>query len=70
MQRTMVAGLMAVIFGLFSMPASQAAPAEGSGLGSALKAVSPLTKVYWRGRRNRCAWVHYRRSRTRWYCWW
>jgi hypothetical protein len=68
MQRIVVATLMAVFFGLFSMPASQAAPANGKAVDSSFKAVSPLDKVQWRGRR-RCHWVHRWRSRRRWYCW-
>jgi len=68
MKRTLIATLMALVFGLFSMPALQAAPGNGSAIGSALKATSPITSVQWR-RRRRCAWVHWRRSRTRWRCW-
>jgi hypothetical protein len=73
MKRTMIAVLMAFVFGLFSMPALQAAPAgNGWALGSALKAVSPFEKVQWRWRRRRrrrsCWTVHYRRSRGRTRC--
>jgi hypothetical protein len=66
----MIAVLMAVVFGLFSMPALQAAPSNGSAVGAALKAVSPFKQVRWyRRRRRRCAWVHYYRSRRRYRCW-
>ena len=44
MQRIMIATLMALFFGLFSMPASQAAPANGVAIGSAVKATAPLDK--------------------------
>ena len=43
---------MALFFGLFSMPALQAAPANGWAVGSALKAMSPLDTIqYYRRRR-------------------
>jgi hypothetical protein len=78
MKKTFVAVLMAALFGLFSMPALQAAPNNGWAVGSALKANSATTNVRWRGwrrrrrRRRRCYWVHYRRSRSRMRCrgWW
>jgi hypothetical protein len=62
MQRILIATLMAMFFGLFSMPALQAAPADGAGVGNALKAMSPIDKV-WRRRRRRCWVVHRYRSR-------
>ena len=62
MQRIMIATLMAVFFGLFSMPAPQAAPANGTAVGSSAKAVKALEQVQWR-RRRRCLWVHRWRSR-------
>jgi hypothetical protein len=74
----MVAVLMAFVFGLFSMPALQAAPAgNGWSVGSALKAISPFKQVRYyrryrrryRRRRRRCRWVHRRRSRTYLRCW-
>jgi len=71
MKKTMIAVLMAFVFGLFSMPALQAAPAgNGWAVGSALKAVSPFKEVRWwrRRRRRRCWTVHYRRSRVRTRC--
>jgi hypothetical protein len=40
MQRVLIATLMALFFGLFSMPASQAAPANGWAVGSAVKATT------------------------------
>jgi len=69
MKRTLIATLMALVFGLFSMPALQAAPSNGWAVGSALKAVSPMKQVRWWRRRRRCGWVHYWRSRRRWRCW-
>jgi len=70
MRRIMVATLMAMFFGLFSMPALQAAPANGLAVGSALKATTLLDKVQWRRRRRRrCYWVHRYRSRRRRACW-
>jgi hypothetical protein len=66
MQRILVASLMALFFGLFSMPVVQAATADGAGLSTAAKAVSPLEQVQRRRRRRRCH--HHRRSRMR--CWW
>ena len=60
MQRILIATLMALFFGLFSMPALQAAPANGWAVGSALKAMSPLDTIqYYRRRRSR----RYRRYR-------
>jgi hypothetical protein len=44
MQRVLIATLMALFFGLFSMPAVQAAPANGWAVGSAVKAISPLER--------------------------
>jgi hypothetical protein len=44
---------MALFFGLFSMPALQAAPANGWAVGAAVKAISPLDKIYYRRRRYR-----------------
>ena len=46
MQRILIATLMALFFGLFSMPAVQAAPANGWAVGSAVKAISPLDTIY------------------------
>jgi hypothetical protein len=65
MQRIVVATLMAVFFGLFSMPASQAAPANGAAVGSSAGGMSSVQKAWWRGRRRRC--VH--RWRSRLACW-
>jgi hypothetical protein len=48
MQRVLIATLMALFFGLFSMPAVQAAPANGWAVGSAVKAISPLETIYYR----------------------
>ena len=42
MQRTLIATLMALFFGLFSMPVLQAAPASGWAVGSAVKQMSPV----------------------------
>jgi hypothetical protein len=67
MQRILLASLMALFFGLFSMPVTQAATANGTGITSALKAISPLTNVQWRRRRRRRRCHHRRRSRLR--CW-
>ena len=63
MQRVLIATLMAVFFGLFSMPAVKAAPANGWAIGSAVKAVSPVETIYYRRRRYR----RYRRRRYRGY---
>jgi hypothetical protein len=52
MQRILIATLMALFFGLFSMPV-QAAPANGWAFGSAVKAISPLETIYYRRRRYR-----------------
>jgi hypothetical protein len=62
MQKIMIGTLMALVFGLFSMPASQAAPANGVSIGSAFKVVTPLQDVQWRRRRSR----RRRRCRHRW----
>jgi hypothetical protein len=59
MQRVLIATLMALFFGLFSMPVVQAAPAHGSAIGSALKAMSPLDTIHYYRRRR------YRRRRYR-----
>jgi len=59
MQRILIATLMALFFGLFSMPVSQGAPANGWAVGSAVKAISPLNTIYYRRRRYR----RYRRYR-------
>ena len=61
MQRVLIATLMALFFGLFSMPALQAAPANGWAVGSAVKAISPIDTIYYRRRRYR----RYRRYRRR-----
>jgi len=66
----MVATLMAMFFGLFSMPALQAAPANGLAVGAGLKATSPLDKIQYYRRRRRCYWVHRYRSRRRQACYW
>jgi hypothetical protein len=70
MKRIFLASLMALVFGLFSMPALQAAPANGSAVTSAIKGFSPFQQVRRRRRRRRggCALVHRRRSRTRLRC--
>jgi hypothetical protein len=61
----MVATLMALLFGLFSMPASQAAPANGAAIGQSSVGVTAVEKAqYWRRRRRRC-W-HRWRSRGCW----
>jgi hypothetical protein len=60
MQRILIATLMALFFGLFSMPAVRAAPANGWAVGSAVKAISPLDSIYYYRRR-------YRRRRYRRY---
>jgi hypothetical protein len=52
--------LMTLFFGLFSMRAVQAAPANGWAVGSAVKAISPLDTIYYYRRR-------YRRRRYRRY---
>jgi hypothetical protein len=70
MKRTLIATLMALAFGLFSMPVVQAAPANGLTVGSMLKSLSPVANVQWRRRRRRrCVWVHGYRSRRRMRCW-
>jgi hypothetical protein len=51
---------MALFFGLFSMPALQAAPANGWAVGSAVKAISPLNETYYYRRRR---YRRYRRYR-------
>ena len=66
MQRLLIATLMALFFGLFSMPVLQAAPANGWSIGSAVKAISPLDTIYYRRRRYR----RYRRRRYRRYRYW
>jgi hypothetical protein len=60
MQRVLIATLMALFFGLFSMPALQAAPANGWAVGSAVKAISPLNETYYYRRRR---YRRYRRYR-------
>ena len=60
MQRVLIATLMALFFGLFSMPALKAAPANGWAVGSAVKAISPLETTYYR-RRYRRRYRRYRR---------
>jgi len=67
MQRTLIATLMALFFGLFSMPVSQAAPANGWAVGSAVKAISPLDTIYYYRRRR---YRRYRRHRYRRYRYW
>src|SRR5262245_20641261 len=63
MQRVLIATLMALFFGLFSMPALQAAPANGWAVGSAVKAISPLETIYYRRRYRRRRYRRYRRYR-------
>jgi hypothetical protein len=64
MQRTLIATLMALFFGLFSMPALQAAPVNGWAVGSAVKAISPLDTIhYYRRRYRRRRYRRYRRYR-------
>jgi hypothetical protein len=63
MQRVLIATLMALFFGLFSMPAVQAAPANGWAVGSAVKAISPLETIYYRRRYRRRRYRRYRRYR-------
>ena len=67
MQRTLIATLMALFFGLFSMPVSQAAPANGWAVSSAVKAISPLDTIYYYRRRR---YRRYRRHRYRRYRYW
>jgi len=65
----MIATLMALFFGLFSMPTMQAAPANGASVDSALKATSLVEQAQWRRRRRRrqsCG----HRYRSRRACWW
>jgi hypothetical protein len=76
MKRIVLATLMAFVFGLFSMPAVQAASVNGSALSSAIKGISPLKQVQRRRRRRRrrrrerkCGFVHRGRSRVGWDCW-
>jgi len=64
----MIATLMALFFGLFSMPTSQAAPANGASVDSALKATSLVEQAQWRRRRRRQSCGHRYRSRRT--CWW
>jgi hypothetical protein len=54
---------MAFFFGLFSMPAVQAAPVNGWAVGSAVKATSPLETIYYRRRYRRRRYRRYRRYR-------
>ena len=54
---------MALFFGLFSMPAVQAAPANGWAVGSALKAISPINTIQYRRRYRRRRYRRYRRYR-------
>jgi hypothetical protein len=63
MPRVLIATLMALFFGLFSMPAVQAAPANGWAVGSAVKAISPLDAIYYRRRYRRRRYRRYRRYR-------
>ena len=67
MQRTLIATLMALFFGLFSMPVLQAAPASGWAVGSAVKQMSPVNPVYYYRRRR---YRRYRRRRYRRYRYW
>jgi hypothetical protein len=70
MRRILLATLMALVFGVFSMPALQAAPGNGWAIGSAVKSALPMKEVrWWRRRRRGCVWVHYWRSRRRLRCW-
>jgi hypothetical protein len=68
MQKIVIATLMAFFFGLFSMPISQATPANGASVGSALKSFTSVEQVQWRRRRRRRSCGHRWRSRST--CWW
>src|SRR5664279_987465 len=63
MQRIMIGTLMALFLGLFSMPASQAAPANGVAIGSAADANTLVEKSQWWGRRRRGCWHRWRSRR-------
>ena len=52
-----------VLWPLFSMPAVQAAPANGWAVGSAVKAIWPLETIYYRRRYRRRRYRRYRRYR-------
>ena len=66
MQKIMIGTLMAVFFGLFSMPALQAAPSNGAAIGSSADGIASVEKAQWRRwRHRRCG--HGWRSRLR--CW-
>ena len=67
MQRIIVATLMALAFGLFSMPSSQAAPANGAVIGDSSSTISTIAKAQWGWRRRRRRCFHRWRSRMR--CW-
>jgi hypothetical protein len=72
MKRIILATLMALVFGLFSMPTLRAASVNGSALTTAIKEAAPVQQAQYRRRRRRrrCGWVHRGRSRRRWQCWW
>jgi hypothetical protein len=53
MKRLLVATLMAVVFGLFSMPAVQAVPNNGWAVGAAINSDSPIQQAQFRVRRRR-----------------
>jgi hypothetical protein len=63
MQRILIGTLMALFFGLFSMPALQAAPSNGAAIGSAADATASVEKAQWRRWRRRGGCFHRWRSR-------
>ena len=65
MQRTLIATLMALAFGLFSMPALQANPTNGAAIGNSADSVTTVEKAQWRRRRRICG----HRYRSRRGCW-
>jgi len=68
MQRILIATLMAFFFGLFSMPAVQAAPTNNSAaIGTAADAIASVQQAQWRRHRHRRRCHHRWRSRMR--CW-
>jgi hypothetical protein len=68
MRKTVLATMIAVVFGLIGLLPAQAAPANGLAIGKAASGLSDLDKAqYWRRRRRRRrrrCW-HRGRSRTR-----
>jgi len=67
MQRTLIATLMALAFGLFSMPALQAHPTNGAAIGNSADGIATVEKAQWRRWRGRRACGH--RWRSRRVCW-